>query len=133
MKLKITLLLTFFLTINLLQAQSKSKFDAWPEIVAFHKVMSQTFHPSEEGNFGPIKERSGEMLEKAKQLASSKIPAEFDTKAIKKSIKNLVKQTTKINKLVKSNASDETLNASLIKAHEYFHEIMGLCSDEHEH
>ena len=31
-------------------------FASWPEIKTFHKVMSQTFHPSEEGNLQPIKE-----------------------------------------------------------------------------
>ena len=55
-------------------------FSTWPEIKAFHKVMSQTFHPSEEWNLQPIKERSAEMAEKANALKMSKIPAQFNKK-----------------------------------------------------
>ena len=52
----------------------------------FHKMMSQTFHPAEEGNFAPIKSRIDEM--KPKQLLSKtqKFQADFGNKD---AIKNL--------------------------------------------
>lgn len=127
----IFVLITFFLASYALQAQNKFDFDTWPEIKAFHKVMSQTFHPSEEGNLKPIKERSGEMVDKAIALSKSKIPAELDAKKMKKAIKTLVKETKKVNKLVKSGANDKSITDALIVAHDAFHNIVGLCSNEH--
>ncbi len=53
---------------NNYKAVTKGKFDDWPALKDFHKVMSQTFHPSEEGNLQPIKERSGEMTQKADSI-----------------------------------------------------------------
>jgi hypothetical protein len=39
-------------------ASAQSTFDKWPAIKEFHDVMSETFHPAEEGNLAPIKLRS---------------------------------------------------------------------------
>jgi len=39
--------------------------DQWPALKTFHEVLSQTFHPSEEGNLEPIKSRSEELMNKA--------------------------------------------------------------------
>lgn len=129
---KITAIVVFLLAISTLQAQTKSAIDSWSEIKAFHKVMSQTFHPSEEGNLQPIKSRSGEMLEAAKKLTTT-IPAELNNKLMKKTIKNLVKKTNKVNKLVKSNASDADLTQALADTHDVFHQIVGMCSNEEHH
>lgn len=49
------------------EVSAQSIFDKWVELKAFHGVMSQTFHPSEEGNLELIKTRSEEMAEKAKK------------------------------------------------------------------
>ena len=74
-----SLLFCFVLTTNNVNAQAtKSKFDLWPELKTFHGVMSETFHPSEEGDLAPIKERSVEMESKALALSNSKIPADFN-------------------------------------------------------
>lgn len=129
---KITAIVVFLLAISTLQAQTKSAIDSWSEIKAFHKVMSQTFHPSEEGNLQPIKSRSGEMLEAAKKLSTT-IPTELNNKLMKKTIKNLVKKTNKVNKLVKSNASDADLTQALADTHDVFHQIVGMCSNEEHH
>ena len=34
----------------------------WPELMHFHKVLAQTFHPAEKGNYNPIRDRSGELF-----------------------------------------------------------------------
>jgi ATP-dependent Clp protease ATP-binding subunit ClpC len=54
--------------------------------------MSKTFHPSEEGNLQPIKERSAEMAEKANALKMAKIPAQFNKKEIVASVNKLAKE-----------------------------------------
>lgn len=130
---KITLFLCFLAVTSISNAQNKSKFDSWSELKDFHKVMSQTFHPSEEGNLEPIKQRSGEMVEKANLLAKSVIPAEFNKKEVVSAVKRLAKDSKKLDKLVKNKKSDKEITEALAKLHDVFHEIIGLCSNEEHH
>ena len=106
----------------------------WKELKAFHSVMAQTFHPSEEGNLKPIRERSGELAEKAKLLAASKIPAEFDKPEMKKAIQELVEGTAKLDAMIKNKATDKEVTEFLSTLHDTFHKIVGLCQpgDKHE-
>jgi len=104
--------------------------DTWTALKDFHKVMSQTFHPAEEGNLQPIRTRSGEMVEKAKALQAGKIPASFNTDPIKKAIADLVAGADALDKLVqKKNSSDKEVTESITKLHDVFHLIQGLCSE----
>lgn len=104
----------------------------WAELKDYHSVMSATFHPAEEGKLEPIKSRSGEMVEKAVALQKSTPPADFDKKEIKKQVNKLVKGSKGVDKLVKKNAADADITKSLTSLHDVFHEIVGLCSGEHE-
>jgi len=108
------------------------KFANWPEIKAFHKVMSQTFHPSEEGNLQPIKERSAEMAEKATALKTTLIPTPFNKKEIIAAITTLAKDSKTLDKLVKSKATDDKITKALNDLHDVFHTIVGLCSHDSE-
>lgn len=108
----------------------KGRFDDWQALKDFHKVMSQTFHPSEKGNLEPIKTRSGEMVEKAVALAASTIPAEFNTKQVKSAVAELVAGSKKLDKLVKKGGKDADITKSLSDLHDVFHKIIGLCTHE---
>ncbi|MEZ4897481.1 MAG: hypothetical protein R2806_11625 [Saprospiraceae bacterium] len=111
--------------------QGQSIFEQWPALDDFHEVMSQTFHPAEEGNLEPIKSRSGEMITKAKMLAKSDVPAAFANPAITMATKKLVKGSKSLHKLVKK-GNDEAITTSLVGLHDVFHEIVGLCrGDDH--
>lgn len=114
---------------------SQSKISDWKELTAFHKVMSQTFHPSEEGNLEPIKTRIDEMVTAANTLKASVIPADYNNKNVKKAVGKLAKGSKALKKTIASGASDETIKADLAKLHDVFHEIVGLCSanDDHHH
>ncbi len=112
------------------QAQQKAK---WKELDTFHEVMSKTFHPSEEGKLEPIRTRSAEMVEKAIAWKNSTAPEGYDQNAVKKNLKNLVKGSKKINKLVKKNASDNELKTELAALHDVFHEIVEKCEKEEHH
>ena len=114
-------------------ATAQSKFDAWPQLKEFHKVMSQTFHPVEEGNYEPIKTRIGEMVEKANALVSNPIPAEFNNKKVKKACVKLAKDSKKLQAKITAGATDEEIKTSLSALHDVFHTIVGLCSDEDKH
>ena len=116
------------ITSPLLKAIEK---DSWQALKDFHLVMAQTFHPMEEGNLKPIKERSAEMHSKAQKLASSKVPASFQSAAITKAIADLVIGTSNLDKAIKKKAKDEKIKADLTKLHDTFHVIQELCSDDH--
>lgn len=125
-------------------AQSEAKAPAkpsakdWAELKAFHSVMAATFHPSEEGDLKPIKERSGEMAEKAKLLSASKVPADFNKPEMKKAIQELVEGTAKLDGMIKNKATDKEITEFLSGLHDTFHKIVGLCKpgdkhEEHDH
>lgn len=126
--IKSFLAVAFFFIISTASAQSMA--EKWPTIKAFHGVMSQTFHPAEEGNFEPIKKRSQEMVEKAAALSTAAIPAEYNTKAILASIEKLQINTKELQKMVDNKSNDQELFKKLSLTHDIFHEIMGLCSAE---
>lgn len=125
--LKAFLVLALIIVANSVSAQST--FDKWPAIKEFHEVMSQTFHPAEEGNLAPIKARSEEMMNKAAMLLKSDIPAEFRTDAILASAERLQIKSKSLHKLVTSNGADAAILKSITDLHDTFHEIVGLCSD----
>ena len=126
--IKFLLFLAVILVTSNLSAQTIS--EKWPAIKAFHGVMSQTFHPSEEGNLEPIKKRSMEMVEKADALSKSEIPAEFKTTVILASAERLQINSKALHKMVVSKSSDADITKKLAELHDTFHEIMGLCSSE---
>lgn len=117
------------------EAKPQASAKDWAELKAFHSVMAQTFHPSEEGDLKPIKERSGEMAEKAKLLSASKVPADFNKPEMKKAIQELVEGTAKLDAMIKNKATDEEITKYLSGLHDVFHTIVGLCKpgDKHDH
>lgn len=126
--IKSLLVLGLFFVINTVSAQSMS--EKWPAIKAFHGVMSQTFHPAEEGNLEPIKKRSQEMVDKAAALSTLEIPKEYKTKNILASIEKLQINTKELHKMVEGKSNDQEIVKKLTLTHDIFHEIMGLCSSE---
>lgn len=115
------------------KSYAQSDLDSWAELKDFHKVMSQTFHPSEEGNLEPIKTRIDEMVQKAEALKASKVPADFNNKKVKKAVNKLVKDSKKLQASIKAGATDDQIKKSLSELHDVFHEIVGLCSPKEEH
>jgi len=123
---KITcLLVTALILVSAANAQNKT----WKEKEDFHAVMSETFHPAEEGKLEPIKNRSQEMADKAMAWLRSTAPEGFDKNKIKESLKNLVKGAKELNKLVKSNAADTVLKEKLSALHDTFHQIEEKCKE----
>lgn len=134
-KIALLLLVGFGIAALSNQATAQSKMQDWAELKEFHKVMAQTFHPSEEGNLEPIKTRIGEMVEKAKALQASKFPADFDNDKVKKAVAQLVTDSEKLQAEIKSGASDKKITKAIAALHDVFHEIVGLCSatEGHDH
>ncbi len=126
-KLKVVIAIVLLVVANSVSAQST--FDKWPAIKEFHDVMSETFHPAEEGNLAPIKARSEEMMNKAAALMTVIMPAEFRTKAIYASVEKLIGQSNALHDLIIAKGADDTIVKSLTEMHDVFHEIVGLCSE----
>ncbi len=101
--------------------------ETWAELATFHGVMAQTYHPSEEGNLEPIRQRSGEFLEKAMALERGNVPTSFDTPDIRKAMRELVAGGTELDRMVANREGDQALAARLESLHEVFHRIQGLC------
>ncbi|HMS67862.1 MAG TPA: hypothetical protein PKD18_06980, partial [Saprospiraceae bacterium] len=58
----------------------------------------------------------------------SAIPADFkEVKSIKKNLKRLVKDSKKLDKKIKKDATNEVIFADLIALHDVFHSLVGLC------
>ena len=127
MKTKVVAIIAFLFTVGSVSAQS---MDKWPALNDFHTVMSETFHPAEEGNLLPIKARSEEMMNKAAALLKSDIPAEFRTNAILANAEKLQMKSKALNKMISAKAADAEIVKSLTELHNIFHEIVGLCSGE---
>ena len=109
------------------QSNNKNIFDSWPELKTFHGVMSQTFHPAEEGNLEPIKTRVAEFNTKAIALSASKIPADLNTEKVKTAVAELKEGAAKMQKMIDEKASDEAITKHLTYLHDVFHRIVGLC------
>lgn len=128
--MKRILILCLFVAAATNYAKAQNTFDTWPELKAFHNVMSATFHPAEDGNLKPIKQKSSELATKAAKLQNSLMPKVYDTPAIKASIKKLVMESRALDQLVKKKAKDAVILKSLTALHDRFHEIVGLCKEE---
>ncbi|MBC7651972.1 MAG: hypothetical protein H7101_09495 [Deinococcales bacterium] len=126
-------ILIAFMVITSTVVNAQFKLAQWPELKAFHSVMSETFHPSEEGNLEPIKTRSTEMYQKAVAVSASIMPAELKTKkGIKAAVADLVKGTKALNKLIKTKATDEVIKTKLAVLHDTFHKIIETCNKQDE-
>lgn len=113
------------------QATTTAKTE-WKEKDEFHKVIAQTFHPMEEGNFEPIRKRSGELYEKALAWQNAKAPSEYDNAKIANTLKQLTAETKRLDDAIKGGANDAAITDGLTKVHDTFHTIVGLCSPGHD-
>ncbi|MES2773561.1 MAG: hypothetical protein V4722_05230 [Bacteroidota bacterium] len=105
----------------------------WKEQKDYHGVMAATFHPAEEGNFAPLKEKSGDLAKKAAAWGKSVYPVGYDKKAIAPILKKLVAESKLLDAKVKAGAGNEELNKLITALHDRFHEIAEKCNaGDHE-
>lgn len=136
--LTIVLLFSFGLAVQAQQKavtkteqKQKGGLENWQAIKDFHEVMSQTYHPSEEGNLEPIKSRIGEMVEKAYLLETSEIPKDIDTRELHAEIKSLISGSLELQTLIANGGNDADITKALEDLHGVFHNIVGLCVEDH--
>jgi hypothetical protein len=112
-------------------AQTK-KAPAWPQMKTFHSFMSSTFHPSEEGNLKPLREKADSLYITAKAWSASTMPSNYKPEETKAALTKLLEQCDEIASKVKANASDEELKKLITEAHDTFHKIVGECKKADE-
>jgi hypothetical protein len=136
MKKKLTLIATIITTFAIYSVTAQTPVTSqaqWPEKNEFHKVMAQTYHPTEEGNFEPIRSRIGEMHEKAVAWMNSTPPKDFDKPEIKSTMKELLGQIVEVQAMIEKKATNEQLKPKMEALHETFHKIVGMCSKDDNH
>lgn len=131
--MKKQIIFSLMIAISAFYATAQSKMSEWPELNAFHIIISQTFHPSEEGNLEPLKAHSSDLKEKAATLSDSKFPSDFNTDKIKAAVKKLKEETVEMDNMVIQKKSDKELANFISRVHDTFHEIIGLCNNKTEH
>lgn len=119
-------LLMLYLTFLTVAAYSQPA-NTWKEMEGFHTVMSTTFHPAEENNLQPLKEKAAALLAAAKTWKKSTVPQGYNAALSKPVLKRLVKQCSLINTAVNNRRSDAELKILVTEAHEIFHELKEKC------
>jgi hypothetical protein len=119
-------LLLVHLTTFTLAAYSQPA-NTWKEMEGFHTVMSTTFHPAEENNLQPLKEKAAALLAAAKAWKKSTVPQGYNAALTKPVLKRLVKQCSLINTAVNNKRPDAELKILVTEAHEIFHELKEKC------
>ncbi len=111
---------------------AQTKTAVWPEMKTFHSFMAATFHPAEEGNLQPLREKADSLYITAKNWQASAIPYNYKPTETTAALKKLVKQCASIKKYVGANMSDKDLTHLITEAHEIFHNIAGECKKADE-
>ena len=124
---KLAIALLFFVAVPM---SAQSALDKWPAMKDFHEVLSRSYHPTEENNFEPLRNFSQTLADKAMELSTKEVPRDIKTEALMKAVARLQVQSQEVNKLVKTNASNETLKKAITETHDIFHEIIGMCTAE---
>jgi hypothetical protein len=93
---------------------------------AFHTVMAGTFHPAEEGDLAPLKEKYDQLADVSSKWAKLPMPANEEGKGLDKLLNKLSDESTAIGKVVQG-GNDEDMKNAIFALHDVFHEIVGLC------
>ncbi|MEK8180160.1 hypothetical protein WMW71_07380 [Flavobacterium buctense] len=117
-----------FFAFNSVSAQTI--IEKWPQIKAYHEVMSKTFHSSAEGNLNPIKTYSELLLEKAKALSVENMPEEFRSPKLIESLVVLKRDTKTLYDLVQQKGNDDEITKVLGKLNDTFLSIVSMSKTE---
>ena len=117
----------FILVLSVLSLSVSAQKAAWKELDDYHAVMSQTFHPAEEGNLQPVITRAVELSEKGAVLKKSAIPADYQKEGVKTSVDLLAKESAALAKMVKDKKPEAELKKAIFALHDRFHEVMEKC------
>jgi hypothetical protein len=92
----------------------------------YHELLSITFQATEEGDFGPIKKFSEELVSKAEALDVITMPQDLKNTKLEETIAILKKQTKLVNDLVKNKAPNPEIMRAFENLHDIYYRIVQL-------
>jgi len=122
-------LLFFLLSLLTLTAHSQQTTE-WKGMEDFHAVMSTTFHPSEENNLQPLKEKAGDLLNKAKTWQKSEVPKGFNGPLIKPLMKRMVQEGKGNKEAVEKEKTEKEIKKVNSETHNKFYRKKGKIKKE---
>src|SRR4051812_49048234 len=99
----------------------------WKEMENFHEFMASAFHPAEEGNLEPLKQKADSLYLAAREWNKSEIPSNYKEKETKVNLAKLEKKCRQLKNMVLEKATDQALKKVISDAHNTFHKIIGEC------
>ena len=115
-------------------AEEVVETNPWDEAMdSYHDVMAATFHPAEENNLAPLKERYKELVDQSISWGEVTIPEKHQGKELENRLEELKSQSVALSEMVEGGSSDEDLKEAIIALHDVFHGIMGACKDGDKH
>ena len=87
----------------------------------FHMLIAETFHPAEEGDLAPLKEKSKELYTSAKKWHLAKVPPKFTDDRLNELLKEMHEESKNIHDNLQS-LNDEELMKKIYHLHDLFHE-----------
>jgi hypothetical protein len=123
-------LLTIAMVVCCMASFGRDAMDKWPALKSFHEVIAATYHPSMEGKLGPVKEKAGELAERAEALSSAPRPTEYTNAKVDAAIGKLIKEAKELKTLVTKKAPDAQIKLKLGALHTTFHQIVDLTTKE---
>lgn len=105
----------------------------WKELSNFHHYMSDTFHPAENGDYKPLREKADSLYLSAVAWQLAPIPADYKEKETKETLAKLVGEVKAIAEAIKKGIDDKALFTMINNAHDTFHKIVGECKKDDGH
>ena len=90
----------------------------------FHGIISKTYHPAEEGNLQPVKDKADSLVLRAIAWQASGVPAGYNGKTVKPKLDKLVIECKAVKTAITQKKNDETLKKLITAVHTTFHGIM---------
>ena len=127
-------LASFSLTAN---SQANKTMNSWAELNNFHKVLTETYQPSKDGNLKAIIAEYKHQMELAVALHQSIAPAGFDAAKMSDVTTRLAVACKELFGLIELNESDESITKKLGETNSFFTEIARMCESNdvkgHDH
>lgn len=99
----------------------------WAEMDAFGELMAKTFPPAEQGDLAPIRERSAELAEKAKQWLDSKPPKACSSPKLRTQLVSLSNESKVLSASIAKGATEEQIKTALAPLQKRYQDIAGAC------
>jgi|Laugresp1bdmlbsn_1035097.scaffolds.fasta_scaffold01322_9 hypothetical protein len=125
--LKSLIAIALFMASNTISAQAVT--EKWKQLGNYQEVLDTTFKPSEDGDFGPIKLSSQELVTKVEALDVTTMPQDLRTPRLEDVIVVLKRQTKVLNELIKAKAPNAEIMRTFENVHDIYNRVVYVCNN----